>query len=123
MKNINFQNFDFAYFGFLERIEFTLKRSLFSGEKLRHRILGPVTFTEACKKMEEKDGMHQSLYVEHEGEIKEVSLSLIERNTPAGMVYRMNRLDPQLNEVLEATNEENLNERFALVQSALAFPV
>ena len=61
------------------------KTTLKAGDKLAHKMLGVVWYTEQCEAMEivtgnaSCDGPFGSLYVEHDGDIKEVTLSLLER--------------------------------------------
>lgn len=85
---------------FIEKVKFCLKSNLVAGEKLQHRHLGPVTFTDACAEMEKRDGKIDTLYIEHDGEIKEVTLKLIERDTPEGQVLRMTDAYPELTELI-----------------------
>ena len=49
------------------------------GDKLIHRSLGDVTFTEACFLLMLKHGDSASVFVEHDGDIKEVSIALVKK--------------------------------------------
>jgi len=50
------------------------------GDKLFHRALGRVEFTEACDAMMRNfHGDPTSMFVEHDGEMREVSIHLVER--------------------------------------------
>lgn len=50
------------------------------GDRLDHLILGEVEYSKECARLEEANPEDSSLHVEHEGEIKEVSLSCVERS-------------------------------------------
>ena len=59
------------------------KTKLEPGTLLTHKMLGDVVYTDACHTMERytgnsaSDGPFGSLFVEHEKDIKEVTLSLL----------------------------------------------
>lgn len=55
------------------------KSSLKPCRALRHRFLGLVWYSEGCKCLEDSNPDPSSLFVEHDGDTKEVSLSLITR--------------------------------------------
>lgn len=56
------------------------KSSLKVGQYLMHSRLGVVRFTEECQRLEEMHGMPDSIYVSDAGEIKEVTLALVEES-------------------------------------------
>lgn len=53
------------------------KSSLKPCRLLRHRFLGLVWYSEGCKFLEDSNPYPRSIFVEHDGDTKEVSLSLI----------------------------------------------
>lgn len=54
------------------------KTQLKVGQVLIHSNIGLVRFTEECQKLEEIHGMPETLFVSDAGEIKEVTLALID---------------------------------------------
>lgn len=55
------------------------KSQLKVNEPLLHRHLGIVRFTQECERLEEMHGTPDTLYVSDAGEIKEVTLALLEQ--------------------------------------------
>ena len=55
-----------------------MKAELKPGQVLIHRTLGIVKYTETCAKLEEMHGMPETLFVSDAGEIKEVTLALVD---------------------------------------------
>lgn len=45
--------------------------------KANHKILGIVEITEACEQMQKQNCDSTTMYIEHDGEIKEVSKTLV----------------------------------------------
>jgi hypothetical protein len=89
---------------YITDVEQRLKRSLKVGDKIQHSRLGHVVFDEHCAEMEKRDGQPTSLYVYHDGDIKEVTLTLIERITNDGRFLRMEVLSDKLAEDLVKVN-------------------
>jgi hypothetical protein len=84
-------------------IEKTLKRSLVPGTQMFHRHLGDCVFTEACKQMELVDGSIDTLYIEHDDELKEVTLNLMCRYEDSDeSKVQMHELTPRTKALLEA---------------------
>jgi hypothetical protein len=54
-----------------------VKSDLKVDQRLHHRILGEVIFTDDCKALEETHGVPDSLFVSERGEVIEVTLSLL----------------------------------------------
>lgn len=54
-----------------------VKADLKVGQPLEHRILGTVIFTEECKALEDLHGTPTSLFVCDDGDVIEVTLSLV----------------------------------------------
>jgi hypothetical protein len=54
------------------------KSQLKVGQVLIHSNIGLVRFTEECKMLEQMHGMPETLFVSDAGEIKEVTLALID---------------------------------------------
>ena len=84
-------------------VKASLKRDLKHGEQLKHATLGPVTFTESCAELEKRVGFDAtSIHVEHGGECKEVSVSMIHRTLPSGHVIKM---QPESQKILDVIRE------------------
>jgi hypothetical protein len=56
------------------------KNQVKAGEWLLHRHLGMVKFTSECQRLEQTHGTPTTMYVAYSGEIKEVTLALLEQS-------------------------------------------
>lgn len=56
------------------------KVSLEPGDALKHFTLGPVVFTSRCANLEQEHGEEETLFVEVGGEVRCVTLALLDRN-------------------------------------------
>lgn len=85
---------------YIDHVESLLKKNVKVGEVLTHRHLGRCVYTDQCEGMEIRVGTDFAMYVEHEGDIKEVTLRLLERDVD-GQVFRMQELTPSLADALQ----------------------
>jgi hypothetical protein len=84
----------------IEHVDHMLKRDLNVGDVLTHRILGQCTYTDECEAMEVRNGSAFTLFVNHKGDVKEVTLRMMEREID-GHIIRFNELTPRLEDVLQ----------------------
>lgn len=70
-------------------MDLSRKSTLVAGEILDHLHLGQVVFTQTCQELERLDGEPSSLFVEDHGEVKQVTLRLIQRRSKGGHYIRM----------------------------------
>lgn len=85
---------------YIEHVKSLLKKNLIVDEVLTHRLLGRCVYTAACREMEKRVGSDFTLFVEHQGEIKEVTLRLMEHDID-GQVLRLQELTSPLAEALQ----------------------